>query len=278
MNDSVHLGHRARKRFGQNFLNDVFVIDSIVSAINPRKGEAMLEIGPGLAALTEPVARDLDHMTVIEIDRDLAERLRHHPQLKDKLTVREQDAMSADFSAISAELGQKLRVFGNLPYNISTPLMFHLFDYTDSISDMHFMLQKEVVNRLAAGPGSKAYGRLSVMAQYYCQVIPVLEVPPHAFKPAPKVDSAVVRLVPHAQKPFPVKNLRWLSRVTTDAFNQRRKTLRNGLSHLFSVEQLEALGIDPTLRAENITVEQFCRLANWLSDNPPQPEQSRNAE
>ncbi|MGL5628009.1 MAG: 16S rRNA (adenine(1518)-N(6)/adenine(1519)-N(6))-dimethyltransferase RsmA, partial [Plesiomonas shigelloides] len=226
MNDSVHLGHRARKRFGQNFLNDVFVIDSIVSAINPRKGEAMLEIGPGLAALTEPVARDLDHMTVIEIDRDLAERLRHHPQLKDKLTVREQDAMSADFSAISAELGQKLRVFGNLPYNISTPLMFHLFDYTDSISDMHFMLQKEVVNRLAAGPGSKAYGRLSVMAQYYCQVIPVLEVPPHAFKPAPKVDSAVVRLVPHAQKPFPVKNLRWLSRVTTDAFNQRRKTLR----------------------------------------------------
>ncbi|MGL5371584.1 MAG: 16S rRNA (adenine(1518)-N(6)/adenine(1519)-N(6))-dimethyltransferase RsmA [Plesiomonas shigelloides] len=278
MNDSVHLGHRARKRFGQNFLNDVFVIDSIVSAINPRKGEAMLEIGPGLAALTEPVARDLDHMTVIEIDRDLAERLRHHPQLKDKLTVREQDAMSADFSAISAELGQKLRVFGNLPYNISTPLMFHLFDYTDSISDMHFMLQKEVVNRLAAGPGSKAYGRLSVMAQYYCQVIPVLEVPPHAFKPAPKVDSAVVRLVPHAQKPFPVKNLRWLSRVTTDAFNQRRKTLRNGLSHLFSVEQLEALGIDPTLRAENITVEQVCRLANWLSDNPPQPEQNRNAE
>ncbi|MGL5564662.1 MAG: ribosomal RNA small subunit methyltransferase A, partial [Plesiomonas sp.] len=117
-----------------------------------------------------------------------------------------------------------------------------------------------------------------VMAQYYCQVIPVLEVPPHAFKPAPKVDSAVVRLVPHAQKPFPVKNLRWLSRVTTDAFNQRRKTLRNGLSHLFSVEQLEALGIDPTLRAENITVEQFCRLANWLSDNPPQPEQNRNAE
>ena len=278
MNDSVHLWHRARKRFGQNFLNDVFVIDSIVSAINPRKGEAMLEIGPGLAALTEPVACDLDHMTVIEIDRDLAERLRHHPQLKDKLTVREQDAMSADFSAISAELGQKLRVFGNLPYNISTPLMFHLFDYTDSISDMHFMLQKEVVNRLAAGPGSKAYGRLSVMAQYYCQVIPVLEVPPHAFKPAPKVDSAVVRLVPHAQKPFPVKNLRWLSRVTTDAFNQRRKTLRNGLSHLFSVEQLEALGIDPTLRAENITVEQFCRLANWLSDNPPQPEQNRNAE
>ncbi|MGL4269541.1 MAG: 16S rRNA (adenine(1518)-N(6)/adenine(1519)-N(6))-dimethyltransferase RsmA [Plesiomonas sp.] len=278
MNDSVHLGHRARKRFGQNFLNDVFVIDSIVSAINPRKGEAMLEIGPGLAALTEPVARDLDHMTVIEIDRDLAERLRHHPQLKDKLTVREQDAMSADFSAIAAALGQKLRVFGNLPYNISTPLMFHLFDYTDSISDMHFMLQKEVVNRLAAGPGSKAFGRLSVMAQYYCQVIPVLEVPPHAFKPAPKVDSAVVRLVPHAQKPFPVKNLRWLSRVTTDAFNQRRKTLRNGLSHLFSVEQLEALGIDPTLRAENITVEQYCRLANWLSDNPPQPEQNRHAE
>ncbi|MGL4601405.1 MAG: 16S rRNA (adenine(1518)-N(6)/adenine(1519)-N(6))-dimethyltransferase RsmA, partial [Plesiomonas sp.] len=196
MNDSVHLGHRARKRFGQNFLNDLFVIDSIVAAINPRNDQAMLEIGPGLAALTEPVARNLDHMTVIEIDRDLAERLRNNPKLKDKLTVRQQDAMTADFSQIAAELGQKLRVFGNLPYNISTPLMFHLFSFTDSISDMHFMLQKEVVNRLAAGPNSKAYGRLSVMAQYFCQVIPVLEVPPHAFKPAPKVDSAVVRLIP----------------------------------------------------------------------------------
>ncbi|MGL4959546.1 MAG: 16S rRNA (adenine(1518)-N(6)/adenine(1519)-N(6))-dimethyltransferase RsmA [Plesiomonas sp.] len=270
MNDSVHLGHRARKRFGQNFLNDLFVIDSIVAAINPRNDQAMLEIGPGLAALTEPVARDLDHMTVIEIDRDLAERLRNNPKLKDKLTVRQQDAMTADFSQISAELGQKLRVFGNLPYNISTPLMFHLFSFTDSISDMHFMLQKEVVNRLAAGPNSKAYGRLSVMAQYFCQVIPVLEVPPHAFKPAPKVDSAVVRLIPHAEKPYPVQNLRWLSRVTTDAFNQRRKTIRNGLGHLFSVEQLEALGINPGLRAENITVEQYCMLANWLDKNPPQ--------
>ncbi|MGL5007511.1 MAG: 16S rRNA (adenine(1518)-N(6)/adenine(1519)-N(6))-dimethyltransferase RsmA [Plesiomonas sp.] len=270
MNDSVHLGHRARKRFGQNFLNDLFVIDSIVAAINPRNDQAMLEIGPGLAALTEPVARDLDHMTVIEIDRDLAERLRNNPKLKDKLTVRQQDAMTADFSQISAELGQKLRVFGNLPYNISTPLMFHLFSFTDSISDMHFMLQKEVVNRLAAGPNSKAYGRLSVMAQYFCQVIPVLEVPPHAFKPAPKVDSAVVRLIPHTEKPYPVQNLRWLSRVTTDAFNQRRKTIRNGLGHLFSVEQLEALGINPSLRAENITVEQYCMLANWLDKNPPQ--------
>ncbi|MGL4455026.1 MAG: 16S rRNA (adenine(1518)-N(6)/adenine(1519)-N(6))-dimethyltransferase RsmA [Plesiomonas sp.] len=270
MNDSVHLGHRARKRFGQNFLNDLFVIDSIVAAINPRNDQAMLEIGPGLAALTEPVARDLDHMTVIEIDRDLAERLRNNPKLKDKLTVRQQDAMTADFSQIAAELGQKLRVFGNLPYNISTPLMFHLFSFTDSISDMHFMLQKEVVNRLAAGPNSKAYGRLSVMAQYFCQVIPVLEVPPHAFKPAPKVDSAVVRLIPHAEKPYPVQNLRWLSRVTTDAFNQRRKTIRNGLGHLFSVEQLEALGINPGLRAENITVEQYCMLANWLDKNPPQ--------
>lgn len=278
MTNRVHQGHLARKRFGQNFLNDQFVIDSIVSAINPQKGQAMVEIGPGLAALTEPVGERLDELTVIELDRDLAARLQTHPFLGPKLTIYQQDAMTMNFGELSEKMGQPLRVFGNLPYNISTPLMFHLFDYTDSISDMHFMLQKEVVNRLAAGPGSKAYGRLSVMAQYYCQVIPVLEVPPHAFKPAPKVDSAVVRLVPHAQKPFPVKNLRWLSRVTTDAFNQRRKTLRNGLSHLFSVEQLEALGIDPTLRAENITVEQFCRLANWLSDNPPQPEQNRNAE
>ncbi|MCP2001676.1 MULTISPECIES: 16S rRNA (adenine(1518)-N(6)/adenine(1519)-N(6))-dimethyltransferase RsmA [Buttiauxella] len=270
MNTRVHQGHLARKRFGQNFLNDQFVIDSIVSAINPLKGQAMVEIGPGLGALTEPVGERLDEMTVIELDRDLAARLQTHPFLAPKLTIYQQDAMTMDFGELSQKIGKPLRVFGNLPYNISTPLMFHLFSYTDAIADMHFMLQKEVVNRLVAGPNCKAYGRLSVMAQYYCNVIPVLEVPPTAFTPAPKVDSAVVRLVPHATIPNPVKELRVLSRITTEAFNKRRKTIRNSLGHLFSPEVMAELGIDATLRAENISVAQYCKLANYLAEHPQQ--------
>lgn len=272
MNNRVHQGHQARKRFGQNFLTDQFVIDNIVSAINPQPGQAVVEIGPGLGALTEPVADRMDKMTVIELDRDLAARLQTHPFISSKLTIRQQDAMTVDFGELARELGQPLRVFGNLPYNISTPLMFHLFSYTNSIRDMHFMLQKEVVNRLVAGPDSKAYGRLSVMAQYYCQVIPVLQVPPSAFRPAPKVDSAVVRLVPHAEIPCPVSEVRMLSRITTDAFNQRRKTIRNSLGHLFTPEQLGDLGLDPALRAENISVANYCKLANWLCEHP-QPTQ-----
>ena len=255
MNTRVHQGHLARKRFGQNFLNDQFVIDSIVSAINPLKGQAMVEIGPGLGALTEPVGERLDEMTVIELDRDLAARLQTHPFLAPKLTIYQQDAMTMDFGELSQKIGQPLRVFGNLPYNISTPLMFHLFSYTDAIADMHFMLQKEVVNRLVAGPNCKAYGRLSVMAQYYCNVIPVLEVP-------------------HAVIPNPVKELRVLSRITTEAFNKRRKTIRNSLGHLFSPEVMAELGIDATLRAENISVAQYCQLANYLADNPQQPKES----
>ncbi|VDZ52694.1 Ribosomal RNA small subunit methyltransferase A [Serratia odorifera] len=191
-----------------------------------------------------------------------------HPQLKDKLTIHQQDAMTVNFSEMAEQAGQPLRVFGNLPYNISTPLMFHLFSYTQAIRDMHFMLQKEVVNRLVAGPNSKAYGRLSVMAQYYCNVIPVLEVPPTAFAPPPKVDSAVVRLVPHVLMPHTVSDVRMLSRITTQAFNQRRKTVRNSLGDLFTPEQLSELGVDPTLRAENISVAQYCQLANWLSAKP----------
>lgn len=272
MNNRVHQGHFARKRFGQNFLNDQFVIDSIVSAIHPQPGESVVEIGPGLGALTLPVAAKMDRMTVIELDRDLAARLETHPQLQNKLTIHQQDAMKFNFAQLAEHEGQALRVFGNLPYNISTPLMFHLFSYTQAIRDMHFMLQKEVVNRLVAGHNSKTYGRLTVMAQYYCNIIPVLEVPPTAFTPAPKVDSAVVRLVPHTTLPHPVGDVRVLSRITTQAFNQRRKTVRNSLGNLFSVEQLIELGIDPTMRAENISVAQYCKLANWLSEHPQQQE------
>lgn len=268
-----HLGHTARKRFGQNFLHDQNVIHSIVSAINPKKDQFLLEIGPGLGALTEPVAERIDKLTVVELDRDLAERLRHHPFLNQKLTIIEQDALQFNFREYFSSLklnSQKVRVFGNLPYNISTPLMFHLFKFHDIIQDMHFMLQKEVVKRLCAAPNSKAYGRLTIMAQYYCQVIPVLDVPPTAFKPAPKVDSAVVRLVPYETLPYPVKDIYWLNRVTTHAFNQRRKTLRNALSTLFTLEQLTVLNIDPNARAENLALPDYARLANYLYDNPPQ--------
>lgn len=265
MNNRMHQGHFARKRFGQNFLNDENVIENIVAAIQPKKDQALVEIGPGLAALTLPVSQYVDHLTVIEIDRDLATRLLENPFLQDKINVIQQDAMTVDFTALANQMNQPLRVFGNLPYNISTPLMFHLFQFTHAISDMHFMLQKEVVNRLVAAPNSKAYGRLSVMAQYYCQIIPVLEVPPYAFKPAPKVDSAVVKLIPHKSLPHPVNDVRALSRITTEAFNQRRKTIRNSLSNIFSAESLTNLGIDLDARAENLSVQQYCQLANAYS-------------
>lgn len=265
MNNRMHQGHFARKRFGQNFLNDENVIENIVAAIQPKKDQALVEIGPGLAALTLPVSQYVDHLTVIEIDRDLATRLLENPFLKDKVNVIQQDAMTVDFTALANQMNQPLRVFGNLPYNISTPLMFHLFQFTHAICDMHFMLQKEVVNRLVAAPNSKAYGRLSVMAQYYCQIIPVLEVPPYAFKPAPKVDSAVVKLIPHKSLPHPVNDVRALSRITTEAFNQRRKTIRNSLSNIFSAESLTNLGIDLDARAENLSVQQYCQLANAYS-------------
>ncbi|MCX2962279.1 16S rRNA (adenine(1518)-N(6)/adenine(1519)-N(6))-dimethyltransferase RsmA [Rodentibacter caecimuris] len=275
MSSKKHLGHTARKRFGQNFLHDSNVIQNIVAAIYPQKDQFLLEIGPGLGALTEPVAEQIEHLTVVELDRDLAERLRHHPFLHHKITVIENDAMQFDFGELYrqenlAEAGRKLRIFGNLPYNISTPLMFHLFKYHHIIQDMHFMLQKEVVKRLCAAPNSKAYGRLTIMAQYFCQVMPVLEVPPTAFKPAPKVDSAVVRLIPHQVLPHPVKDLYWLNSVCSQAFNQRRKTLRNALSTLFSAENLTALGIDVNARAENLSIADYARLANWLADNPPE--------
>ena len=274
MNSKKHLGHTARKRFGQNFLHDTHVIQNIVAAICPQKEQFLLEIGPGLGALTEPVAEQIDRLTVLELDRDLAERLRHHPFLHQKLHVIETDAMQFDFAQLYAseklaEEQQKIRVFGNLPYNISTPLMFHLFKFCDIIQDMHFMLQKEVVKRLCAAPNSKAYGRLTIMTQYFCQVMPVLEVPPSAFKPAPKVDSAVVRLIPHQQLPHAVKDLYWLNRVTAQAFNQRRKTLRNALSTLILPENLTALSIDLNARAENLSIADYARLADWLADNPP---------
>ncbi|MFC6440955.1 16S rRNA (adenine(1518)-N(6)/adenine(1519)-N(6))-dimethyltransferase RsmA [Bowmanella sp. JS7-9] len=268
----THLGHTARKRFGQNFLHDPYVIDQIVSAINPKNGENLIEIGPGLGALTEPVCEQVDQLTVVELDRDLAERLRSHPFLQNKLTVIETDAMKFDFASLQ-EKGT-LRIFGNLPYNISTPLMFHLFSFHDTVSDMHFMLQKEVVDRLAAGPGSKAYGRLSVMAQYFCKVMPVLQVPPGAFKPAPKVDSAVVRLIPKPADQLLAKDVSLLNAVCSAAFGQRRKTLRNSLANYIDEAGLQKLEINPTERAENLSLTQFISIANYVAEHGPIGEQA----
>lgn len=267
MTDNVHMGHQARKRFGQNFLHDPAVIERIVKAIAPKPGEHLVEIGPGLGALTEPVAERCGHLTVVELDRDLAQRLREHPTLADKLTIYQTDAMKFDFSQLMPADG-KLKVFGNLPYNISTPLLFHLFEFADCIENMHFMLQKEVVERMTAGHGSKTFGRLSVMTQFFCQAIPVVEVGPGAFKPAPKVDSAVVRLIPRPVAERADVPVAVLNRVCLEAFNQRRKTLRNCFSNFATASDIEALAINPGLRPEQLPVSEFIRVAQWLAQRP----------
>lgn len=265
-----HLGHQARKRFGQNFLHDEYIINQIVRAISPQKGQSLLEIGPGLGALTEPVSELTDQLQVIEIDRDLAERLRQHPVLAPKLIVHEMDALLFDFvSNLDSASNNRWRIFGNLPYNISTPLIMHLLESHHIIQDMHFMLQKEVTERLAAGPNSKQYGRLSVMAQYYCQIVPVVEVPPSAFKPEPKVQSSVVRLIPYVELPHLADNITTLTTVCRLAFGQRRKTLRNSLGLLLDDSDWDALAIDPILRAENLSVAQYVAISNWLSQKKP---------
>jgi len=267
MSKNSHLGHQAKKRFGQNFLHNDAIISNIVDAINPEPDENLVEIGPGLGALTEPVIERAGKLSVVELDRDLAHRLRHHPFLAPHLTIHEVDALKFDFSEL-AKPDHPLRIFGNLPYNISTPLIFHLLTFKDQVKDMHFMLQKEVVERMASGPGCKAYGRLSIMTQYQCQVIPVMEIGPEAFKPAPKVDSAIVRLIPHREIRNPVKDINALNTVCLTAFNQRRKTIRNSFKKLIGAEQLTDLGIDPGLRPENLALDDYIKLANFITENP----------
>ncbi len=274
MNSSHHLGHQAKKRFGQNFLHNDAVISDIIDAINPEPGENLIEIGPGLGALTEPVVDRAGKLSVIELDRDLAKRLRHHPFIASHLTIYETDALKFDFAQLATP-ENPLRIFGNLPYNISTPLIFHLLTFKDQIKDMHFMLQKEVVERMAASPNCKAYGRLTIMTQYQCQVIPVMEIGPEAFKPAPKVDSAIVRLIPHKTIENPVKDIKALNTVCLAAFNQRRKTIRNSFKNLINVEQLIELGLDPKLRPENLSIDEYIKLANFIIDNPP-PEKPKS--
>lgn len=272
MNSKTHLGHQAKKRFGQNFLHNDAVISDIVDVINPEPGENLVEIGPGLGALTEPVIERAKKLSVVELDRDLAHRLRHHPFLAPHLTIYETDALNFDFAQLLTNeegVENPLRIFGNLPYNISTPLIFHLLTFKDKVKDMHFMLQKEVVERMAAGPDCKAYGRLSIMTQYQCQVFPVMEIGPEAFKPAPKVDSAIVRLIPHKEIKNPVKDINALNTVCLAAFNQRRKTIRNSFKKLISEEQLTNLELDANLRPENLSIDDYIKLANFIVDNPP---------
>ncbi|MGZ5614901.1 MAG: 16S rRNA (adenine(1518)-N(6)/adenine(1519)-N(6))-dimethyltransferase RsmA [Methylobacter sp.] len=255
------MAHTPRKRFGQNFLHDHTIIYNIISSIQAKPGQHWVEIGPGQGALTEPLLNEKVRLDVVELDRDLVVLLREKFKQYPNLQIHSADALRFDFSSL-ADPDSKLRVIGNLPYNISTPLMFHLLDNAYCIEDMHFMLQKEVVDRICAVPGSKKYGRLSVMMQYYCATELLFDVPPESFDPAPQVMSAIVRLVPHRQPPVAVNDVHMLNRIVTQAFSQRRKTLRNSLKKMIAEQDITALGIDPTLRAEAISLADFARLSN----------------
>ena len=253
-------GHAPRKRFGQNFLVSPGIIRRIVAAIDPRPGQRLVEIGPGLGALTEPLLAALGHLHVVEIDRDLIARLRQRYD-DVQMTIHEGDALAFDFAA----LGPQLRIVGNLPYNISTPLLFHLAEAAEAVLDMHFMLQKEVVDRMVAEPGGGDYGRLSVMLQYRFDMERLFVVPPGAFNPAPQVDSAIVRLLPRPPASLDARDPALLARLVTAAFGQRRKMLRNTVRELVDEAGLEAVGIAPTARAETLAVADFVRLANSIS-------------
>jgi len=257
--------HRPRKRFGQNFLHDQNIIRGIVAAIHPQPGEHLVEIGPGLGALTTPLFEAIGELDVVELDRDLIPHLEELFSDSEKFRIHNTDALKFDFCCLTRG-EEKLRVAGNLPYNISTPLIFHLIEQSHCIRDMHFMLQKEVVERLSAAPGCGDYGRLSVMVQYHCKVEKLFNVPPGAFHPQPKVDSAIVRLTPHSKKPVVVKDEAVLSRLVAQAFNQRRKTLRNNLKPILDVATIEALGIDPGRRPETLSLQEFAQLADALHD------------
>ena len=256
--------YKTKKRFGQHFLNDFSVINKLIYEINPYLNDKFVEIGPGLGALTFPLLDKISALDVVEIDRDVIARLqiRNDP----KLTIHGVDALKFDFTSL-LKSEEKLRVVGNLPYNISTPLIFHLLNFKNKISDMHFMLQNEVVKRITAEPNSKAYGRLSVMVQYHCKTEYLFFVGPESFDPPPKVDSAILRLSPWPDQPHTAKDEKHLSELVAQAFSMRRKTLRNNLKKMISSEQIEALNIDPKKRAENLSVSEFVTLSNFISEH-----------
>jgi len=274
-----HAAHVPRKRFGQHFLHDQGILRRIVEAIAPQPGDRLVEIGPGEGALTLPLLRAARHMTAIELDRDLIVSLGERAAAVGDLTIIGADVLTVDFTALAggdARIGPSrpsmasgtlalLRIVGNLPYNISTPILFHCLDHAAAIRDMHFMLQKEVVERMAAPPGSKTYGRLSVMLQLRCTVEPLFKVPPGAFRPPPKVDSAIVRLTPLPAHALPEADARLIDRVVRAAFGQRRKTLGNALREVATIARIEAAGIDPRVRAEQLAPAAFVALARSIA-------------
>ncbi len=253
--------HRPRKRFGQHFLTDPGVIDEIIRSIAPGATDTIVEIGPGPGAITGPLASRCKELHAVELDRDLAAALRMHFADTGDVHIHEADALSFDFSAI----GSQLRIVGNLPYNISTPLLFHLLNHRHSIVDMHFMLQKEVVDRIAAGPGTKAYGRLTIMLGCQFESEALFDVPPDAFDPPPAVTSAVVRLRPLPEGELEIDDAAMLKRLVATAFSQRRKTLRNALKSMAEPIDLDAVGIDPALRPEDVEIAHWVALANHLA-------------
>ena len=255
-----HKPHKPRKRFGQNFLQKQEVIDDILHAIGPQPDDLMVEIGPGLGALTTPLAKALKQLHVIELDRDIVKMLQEK-HADGNIVIHEGDALKFDFAC----LGKNLRVVGNLPYNISTPLLFHLAEHIDSVRDIHAMLQKEVVERMVAAPDSSAYGRLSVALQYRFEMEKVLDVGPDAFYPQPKVQSAVIRMTPREKREPAALDEALFARIVTTAFSQRRKTLRNTLRNILQIADFEALDINPNARAETLSVSDFVRIANRLS-------------
>ncbi len=258
-------GHQAKKRFGQNFLSDPSIINNIIASIRPKADQHLVEIGPGQGAITASLLDSGAQLDVVELDNDLLPILKLQFGLKHNFTLHHADALGFNFNDLVTD-DKPLRVVGNLPYNISTPLIFHLLQHCHSITDMHFMLQYEVVKRLAANPDSKAFGRLTVMAQYYCTIEQLFTVPPGAFHPPPKVDSAIVRLVPHKTLPYPAHDVKLLESVVGTAFQQRRKTLRNTLKKLCSERFILSQGIDPTVRPENLSLKDYVTLANAIFD------------
>lgn len=256
--------HKARKRFGQNFLIDQQVIGQIVAAINPSSDDNLIEIGPGMAAITEHLVKLCPSMTLVELDRDLIAFLKQKLIDYPSVSIINGDALQTNFGDFYQ--GNKLRLVGNLPYNISTPLLFHLLDTKEYIRDMHFMLQREVVDRLSASPGEKSYGRLSVMIQYHCRVMPLIPVPPTSFNPAPKVQSAIVRLTPYNQPLYKAENPQLFKRIVNLCFQQRRKTLKNCLNSYASYISSETnTVVDLTKRPEQLSVAEFVDLSNYIN-------------
>lgn len=253
------MSHYPRKRFGQNFLVDNHLIAAIIHTINPIRSDQLVEIGPGMGALTKPLLKILDHLCVIEIDRDIVQWL-HAEFPKQKLTIYAADALRFDF----AQLGVGIRIIGNLPYNISTPLLFHLSQYSASVIDMHFMLQQEVVDRMVAEPSTSEYGRLSVMLQNQFEMEKLLSVPAESFMPVPKVQSAIVRMIPRAISIVPIAEHSLFTKLVTTAFSQRRKTLRNTLKNYLTLADFAALKLDPSARAENLSVSDYAAMTHYL--------------